>query len=210
MAVDLMPILPEYFRKVLEFKELMRVDGEALEDFEALTGQVRDNNYILTCDEATITWYERLLHITGTAGEAMESRRRMVILRLNQQIPYTMPRLKEILTELLGSGGFRLDTSGFREYQFKVEILNQSDGVYGAIEEMLRNWIPAHILLAMNSVSVRRREAPIYTGSARSEYIRIYAKPENENINYKAAARIRIGTGACTYYRSEYLPEGGN
>lgn len=210
MAVDLMPILPEYFRKILEFKELMKADGKALGDFEALTGRVRDNNYILTCEEATLVWYERLLNITGAEGEELDARRRMVILRLNQQIPYTMPRLKEILTELLGSGGFRLDTSGFREYRFRVELLNQSDGVYSAIERMLREWIPAHILLTMSSVSVRRKETEIYMGAARCEYIRIHAEPENENVGYKAAAKIKIGVGTCTYYRSEYLPEGGS
>ena len=34
MAVDLMKILPEYFRPVIEFQQLMRINGEELEKLE--------------------------------------------------------------------------------------------------------------------------------------------------------------------------------
>ena len=65
MAVDLMEILPEYFRPILEFQEIMEAEGEAAEEVERTADRLSDNCFIQTCDEATRAYYERLLQISN-------------------------------------------------------------------------------------------------------------------------------------------------
>ena len=51
MKIDLMQTLPEYFREILEFKELMKTDQAVLAELEANIEQIRKNFYIQTADE---------------------------------------------------------------------------------------------------------------------------------------------------------------
>ena len=46
MKIDLMQTLPEYFREILEFKELMKTDQAVLAELEANIEQIRKNFYI--------------------------------------------------------------------------------------------------------------------------------------------------------------------
>ena len=43
MAVDLMPILPRYFRPIIEFQEIMKAHGWAVDGLEHNIGQVGTN-----------------------------------------------------------------------------------------------------------------------------------------------------------------------
>ena len=54
MTIDLIQILPEYFREILEFKELMKTDQAVLAELEANIEQIRKNFYIQTADETTL------------------------------------------------------------------------------------------------------------------------------------------------------------
>ena len=54
MAVDLMRLLPEYFRPVLEFKQIMEAHGKALEKAEQEIRQLGRNCFIQTADAATL------------------------------------------------------------------------------------------------------------------------------------------------------------
>ena len=50
---DLMEILPEYFRPVREFQEIMKVHGVALDEVERVILQIGANCHIQTADEET-------------------------------------------------------------------------------------------------------------------------------------------------------------
>ena len=63
--VDLMMILPEYFRPGLEFKELMRTDGAELDNLENDIQKLRNNFYIQTADEKSIALMEKLFSIVA-------------------------------------------------------------------------------------------------------------------------------------------------
>ena len=45
--VDLMMILPKYFRPVLEFKELMKTDGMVLDNLEKDIRKLHDDFYLI-------------------------------------------------------------------------------------------------------------------------------------------------------------------
>lgn len=52
--VDLLKILPEYFRPILEFQEIMKSEGIVMDEVETLMRKVRDNFYIQTLDESAL------------------------------------------------------------------------------------------------------------------------------------------------------------
>lgn len=50
--------LPFYFRPIVEYGEILKVQGHVLDQLEDNMTKVSANNYISSCDEATIAYYE--------------------------------------------------------------------------------------------------------------------------------------------------------
>ena len=75
--------LPRYFRPIMEFGEILKAQGYSLDQFDGDSARVYANNYIATCDEDTITYYERLLGIAYRFGDTLEYRRTRVLQKYN-------------------------------------------------------------------------------------------------------------------------------
>ena len=89
MAIDLIKILPEYFRPVLEFKEIIKADEAVLAELETNIEQIRKNFYIQTADQATLTQKEVLFDIFASPGETIEYRRQRLLQKYNTIVPFS-------------------------------------------------------------------------------------------------------------------------
>ena len=46
--------MPEYFRPIIEFREILKAHGYSLDKLDETSEKVKDNNYIATCDEEAV------------------------------------------------------------------------------------------------------------------------------------------------------------
>ena len=60
---DLLIMVPEWFQKVIEYPEIMKAWVYALNQLDGNIRRLWDNQYIQTCDEATLAQYEKFLGI---------------------------------------------------------------------------------------------------------------------------------------------------
>lgn len=144
---ELMRQLPEYFRPVLEFQELMKIHGAASDCFEGALQQVSDNCFIATCDERTLAYYEALMQIPDN-GKSLEERRQLVILQWGMQTLYTLPKLKELLASAVGTGNFSV-LCDYNHYQVTIAISEQDTSMILGLYDTVFKMIPAHIVLVM-------------------------------------------------------------
>ena len=121
--------LPEYFRPIIEFREILKAHGYSLDKLDETSEKVKDNNYIATCDEETIAYYEKLLGITYRFGDTMEYRRARVLQKYNTIVPFSIEFLRDKLTELYGEDGYEMSVDSAA---CKLKIKVTSDR-YGAI-----------------------------------------------------------------------------
>ena len=75
MQIDLMKILPLYFREIKDFIAVMETEAEELEKAERAIAQVHANNYILTADPQTLACYEKLLKIRHISGSTEDRKK---------------------------------------------------------------------------------------------------------------------------------------
>ena len=75
--------LPEYFRPIVEFQQIMAVHGSAINDLEKNVTQLWENLFIQTCDEATLKLYEQRFDITASPNETLEYRRQRILQKYN-------------------------------------------------------------------------------------------------------------------------------
>lgn len=57
MKIDLMQTLPEYFREILEFKELMKTDQAVLAELEANIEQIR--KIFISKQQMSLHWHRK-------------------------------------------------------------------------------------------------------------------------------------------------------
>lgn len=159
MAVDLMEILPEYFRPILEFQEIMEAEGEAAEEVERAVDRIFDNCFIQTCDEATLAYYERLLQISNI-GATLEERRRILLLQWNMESLYTLPKLKEFLASAVGEDNYEIKCF-YNEYLVKIWISSQTAVMLRNLYNTIFRMTPAHIILEVYGRYLGNYEVPI-------------------------------------------------
>ena len=159
MAVDLMGILPEYFRPILELQEIMEAEGEAAEEVERAVDRIFDNCFIQTCDEATLAYYERLLQISNI-GATLEERRRILLLQWNMESLYTLPKLKEFLASAVGEDNYEIKCF-YNEYLVKIWISSQTAVMLRNLYNTIFRMTPAHIILEVYGRYLGNYEVPI-------------------------------------------------
>lgn len=103
---ELLTMLPEWFQKIKEYPEIMKAWSYALSDLDINIKKVWDNQYIQTCDEETLSLYERLLGITPSG--TLEYRRAIVMNRYSMIVPFSYEFLIERLNEMFGQDGYVL------------------------------------------------------------------------------------------------------
>ncbi|MFR3729183.1 putative phage tail protein [Lacrimispora sp.] len=139
-------MLPEWFKDIIEFNRLLETEEIELEDVENSLRTVRNNCFIQTADENTISLYEKRLGLSSGSTD-LEERRKMVFSRLNRKVPYSMEYLKRLLSLWVGEENYSIDTSRFAVYVLGLNIKEQTLTVLHDIIAEVRNLVPAHMIL---------------------------------------------------------------
>lgn len=166
MKTDLMQILPEYFRGVLEFKELMKTDQAVLTELEANIEQIRKNFYIQTADETTLAQKEALFDISASPVEKIEYRRQRLLQKYNTIVPFSEDFLRDQLRELFGED-FTLIVDATAS-KMKVSVTSSRYGAVDLLYNLLWDVIPAHIEIHANQQVNNYSSAGLHIGGVMS------------------------------------------
>ena len=126
---ELVDLLPEYFKEIIEYPEIMKAWAEGLSMAGGSEQQVWNNLYIQTCDEATIEQYENLLNLQPAPGDPLEVRRDRVMSRLLISTPYSERRLRAMFNEMFGEDNYQLTVDSVNQTAAMVFTAHVNDGV---------------------------------------------------------------------------------
>lgn len=140
--------LPDYFKPIIEYKAIMLAHGYVLDSLNSNAEKIYLNNYIATCDEETLFFWEQLLGIKYKFGDTLDFRRARVLQKFNTVVPFSIGFLNDKLTELFGD-----------EYELSVDPIACTISVkvtsdrYGAVDllyDLLWDILPAHLQVIAN------------------------------------------------------------
>ncbi len=157
--------LPEYFRPIIEFREILKAHGYSLDKLDETSEKVKDNNYIATCDEETIAYYEKLLGITYRFGDTMEYRRARVLQKYNTIVPFSIEFLRDKLTELYGEDGYEMSVDS-ATCKLKIKVTSDRYGAIDLLYDLLWDVVPAHIQILANQQTTNRVPCRLYAAGA--------------------------------------------
>lgn len=141
---DLHEVLPEYYRGIADYEEIMDTEESELEALAAFIQAVHDNFFLQTMNEATATAWERLLGISALPGDTLEFRRIRILNRISTRPPFSLGFLYEKLDELIGPGKWVVDMD-YANYTLYIESAAESQDYAVEVAFTVNHIKPAHI-----------------------------------------------------------------
>ena len=112
-TIKLIKYLPLFVREYEEIQKIMAAENP---EFQLLTDdseEVKNDGFITTCGVHGIERFESMLGIVPNDYDTLEARRRRILARWNNQLPYTWRVLLEKLDALCGAGNYSANLTGY-------------------------------------------------------------------------------------------------
>lgn len=146
MATDrlLIDYLPRYMQEYLEMQQIMGTEQPEFDLLWEACENALSDQFIHDATEYGVMRWENMLNITPKDTDTLDERKFRILTRLNQELPYTMTRLKEALTNLCGADGFSIDLQA-NQYHIEIKLALGHHGNYQEVVDLLTKMIPANM-----------------------------------------------------------------
>jgi hypothetical protein len=140
----LIDYLPPYMQEYHEINRIMDAEQPEFEDLWGACETVLDDQFILYAKESGVKRWEKLMSITPKDTDTLDDRKFRILAKMNQELPYTMKRLKESLTILCGKGNFSIDLQAVN-YHIEVKLALANKNAYEETIDLLKKMLPANL-----------------------------------------------------------------
>ena len=144
-TVDLLSYWMPILRNLKEFKEIAKAEEPEIKLLLEECERTLDNMFIETADEYGIGRFEAIMGITPEGGDTLETRRARVLIKWNDQLPYTEEALADLLTVLCGADGYTLK-SDYDNYELIVKLAIENGSIVDEVEALLDRVVPANLV----------------------------------------------------------------
>lgn len=121
-------------REYIHLKLITDAENRILQDIFSQLIKIDNNQYITTADSDGLKRFEQMLGIVNKTGETLESRRKKILNKWNDQDTYTYASFIKKLDVICGNGKYRL-VEHFKDYMIE---LHTNLSAYGEVEELER------------------------------------------------------------------------
>ena len=145
MERRLINYLPPFVQRFKEISEVMETEQKELELAWSNAESTLADPYVMTATLNGIKRYEKIFGIVPKATDTLDERRFMVLSKMNEQPPYTLEALKNVLNALCGEDGYTLFMNT-DDYELIVKLGVNNEKNYEAVVELLDRILPANIV----------------------------------------------------------------
>lgn len=140
--------LPEVLQRVQELERICELEQPMFDAAWAAVQKVLDEQFAYSCGEYGLQRWEKLLKIVPRQEADTDERVRAVLFRLNEQLPFTMQKMAQLLDLVAPEGGYELQLKR-EERELLVKVSLQCKPVERLIREVLERAVPANILWSL-------------------------------------------------------------
>ena len=153
----LIDYLPQYMQEYLEIKSIMETEQPEINALWSACERTLADQYIMDATEYGVMRWEGMLNISPKATDTLDERKFRILARLNTELPYTLTKLKEMLTVLCGAGGFVIDLQA-NKYHIEIKLAVGNHNNYAEVQKILNTMIPANLTQAVSLLYNPHRE----------------------------------------------------
>ncbi len=144
--IDLVSYLPSF---ITEFKEVCTALKAENPEFKLAwenIDRILYNEFIKTADEYGISRFEKLLDIFPNAEDSLEDRRKKILIKWFDMIPYTIKMLKKQIALICGEDNFFIFIK-HNKYLLYLKLPNIDNTALSEVKEILDKMLPANMLV---------------------------------------------------------------
>lgn len=144
--LDIKEYFPDVLKDVKEFNMLDKAETPELKSIYECVSEVLDNGFIETAKEKGVARAEKIVGLSPRATDTIEERKFNLIAKYNEDLPYTVKKLHELLAVLCGEKGYHLEINN-NEFKLTVKVELTSKKSKASVEELLERVTPANMVL---------------------------------------------------------------
>lgn len=145
MDRKLIEYLPIFIQEYAEVKAIMDAEQVSVVTVWTDSEDVLKDQFILDATENGVKRWEAILNLVPKATYTLDERKFNILARLNEQLPYTLETLKNMLATMCGKNGYTL-TMDYNNYMLLVKLSLSNENNIEAVKELLYRVVPANIL----------------------------------------------------------------
>lgn len=136
--------LPPFTQEYKEMQEIMKAEQPEIDLLWNAVEGVFADQFIQDATENGVSRWESMLGISPKGTDTLDERKFRILSKLNQELPYTMRKLEQVLTTLCGVDGYSIELNA-AEYNIEVKLGIANHNNYGEVERILKAMIPANL-----------------------------------------------------------------
>ena len=138
--------LPEFLGTIRELGQVLQAEQPYFQQAWRAVEQALAEQFILGAGEWGLARWEQLLHLEAPESLSLDERRRALLLRLNEQLPFTVARLQELLAAAAPQGQYTMVLDE-KNYVLHIYITLAAKGCLPALRALLQRVAPANLSL---------------------------------------------------------------
>jgi hypothetical protein len=163
MDRQLINYLPNVIKGVKEYVAILDIaEQPEFESLWASVDHVFDDQFVQSATENSVKRWEKILGLYPKGTDTMEVRKAAILARLNEGLPYSERKLREMLNTICGSDGYILTVDGLH-YKVYLGIMVKAKSSFAAAKTLINKVIPANLLLDFEQRSNTYQEVAAYT-----------------------------------------------
>ena len=151
MERKLAEYLPLVVRAYAELQGIMESEQSELEQAWDSAEGLLENQFISIAASEGLSRWERILKITPKGTESLVDRRFRILARINEELPYTLPQLRNILETLCGKDNYSIEMEE-GSYQLTVKIGLAAKNNFNDVQALLNRVVPQNMVVNLQQL----------------------------------------------------------
>lgn len=186
-TVQLENYLPPVLQDVRELQQITAAENTELNRLNQCADDALADAFLNDMTLNGIRRWESMLHL-APAG-TLDDRRKAIILRLNEMLPYTIRRLRQMLASICGEDGYSVAVDG---YHLTVRLPALSYHVAWAVYDTLARVVPANMQNVIRMVF--QSPAPVGVSVISKLGVTLHLYPWQVH-HYESISTVRMAAG---------------
>ena len=137
--------LPQFMQEFMEMQKVMEAEQPEIDLLWNAADNALADQFILEATEYGVERWESMLGISPKDTDSLDERKFRILTMVNQELPFTMQKVEQALTNLCGADGFSI-TLNAAEYKINVKLALSNENNRGEVEKILHKMIPANLV----------------------------------------------------------------
>lgn len=167
--MELLEYWPGFLQELLEFRELAQAEQPELDSAAQAVRAAPDDFFISTLSPDGAARWERMLGFPVAAGGKLTDRRFRVMTKMNEQRPFTMARLRELLESLCGEDGYSVVLEN-EAYTLTVRVALTAKQNFTDVGTLLERAVPVNLVLDVSLLYNQHETLGLFTYAQLTAY----------------------------------------